>query len=205
MAKRKPRLLVRIKRKASKEDSIPVESYVPPVKTEVDLLYEIIDERCCYGYRLCENEVALPWIRKEDIEDKGDGLFVIRFRCPVESEKYGLPQVVKDVCERVGSKEHLIYEKKEEYGLPFIEAAWVLQRGEVYVSEGSSSGCGGTSGSPQETGSGGIQGEECGGESQATIPACSCEPHCGDDEESSCSLSDEEMKRMIDATDESFA
>lgn len=136
MKKRKPRLLAKIEPKKPKEDVVVFkEPYIPPIKTEVDKLYDLIDERSCYGYRFCENEYSLPWIRKEDIEDRGDGLFVIRFRCPVFFERYGMKQVIREVCEKVGSDEHFIYKKSKEYGLEFIEAVWVLQQGEHHASE----------------------------------------------------------------------
>lgn len=143
MKRRNPRLLAKIEPKKPKEDVVVFnEPYVPPVKTEVDKLYDLIDERSCYGYRFCESEYSLPWIRKEDIEDRDDGLFVIRFRCPVFFERYGMKSVIKEVCERVGSDEHFVYKKSEEYGLEFIEAVWVVQKGENNTPERNGCGCG---------------------------------------------------------------
>jgi len=248
MAQRKPRLLSRITRKKPKEVVAYVpEPYIPPVKTEVDVLYDLIDERSCYGYRFCENYISLPWIRKEDIEDKGNGLFIIRFRCPVENERYGMPQVVKEVCDKIGSGEHLVYEKRKEFGLPFIEAAWVLQRGELHASEWDFSKCGGVQSKVDEHDKVKVCGEENHEQAQGEISDGSIksdpgdvsgrreEDGCGDGEvdkglscngeekcnresvfdgdgvgqtgcgEASGNLSEDEIRKLLDDTDYSFA
>lgn len=224
MSARRPRLLTKIDRRKPREDVYVPKPYIPPVKTEVDVLYDLIDERSCRGYRFCESYVTLPYIHKEDIEDRGNGLFVVRFRCPVENEFYGMPDVVKEVCERIGSGEHFVYEKKEEFGLPFIEAAWVLQRGEIHASELDFSGCGG--GDARSDGVS-LEGNDIAVENAddgEAIHGGNSVPNgerredeagedgfvgCGSDldvrDESICSLSAEEMRRMMDVADREFA
>lgn len=224
MSSRRPRLLTKIDRKKPREDVHVPKPYVPIAKTEVDVLYDLIDERSCRGYRFCENYITLPYIHKEDIEDRGNGLFVVRFRCPVENEFYGMPDVVKEVCERIGSGEHFVYEKKEEFGLPFIEAAWVLQRGEVHASEVDFSGCGGgdgMSGVVDAEGNGvGRAGEGDAGIIQegSPCPEGEClEDEAGADDSagsdgdldvsdgSVCGLSADEIRRVMDVADREFA
>lgn len=105
----------------------PEEPYVPPVKTIEDRLYDIIDRIASKGYRFTDNEYGFPWIRKEDIEHRFNGIFVIRFRCPVGFEKYGFPQVAEEIQNEISAKGEYVLQKRKEYGIPFVEGAWALQ------------------------------------------------------------------------------
>lgn len=130
MPSRKPKVLLRTMRKKDVVAALPEEPYIPPVKTIEDRLYDIIDRISSKGYRFTDNEYGFPWIRKEDIEHRFNGIFVIRFRCPVGFEKYGFPQVAEEVQCEIGAKGDYVIEKRKEYGIPFIEGAWALQAAE---------------------------------------------------------------------------
>lgn len=126
---RLPKVLVKIKKPKIRQTS-PVRlklDYTPKQKSNIEKLYDIIDKWSCYGYRFCGNDISLPYIEPSDIEYKGDGVFVIRFRCPVGMERYGFPQMAKDVCAELKCEEHFWTKVEEEYGLKYVDGAWVLQ------------------------------------------------------------------------------
>lgn len=106
----------------------PAKSYEPPVKTEAEKLYDLIYNESVKGYRFTDNELGMPWIEQKDIEDRGDGVFVVRFRCPIgyvhEVHFYAMAE---EVCKAIGSPMRFIHQVKREHGIPFEDCAWILQ------------------------------------------------------------------------------
>ena len=109
--------------------SAPLEPFCMPPKTDADKLYDLIFNESVSGYRFADNEFGEPWILRSDIESKGEGLFVIRFRCPVErmNELY-FWRMANDVCKKIGCELNVIHETRYEFGLPYEECAWVIQK-----------------------------------------------------------------------------
>lgn len=151
MARRTPRIISRAvtaaiakkKRGGIKHPSSDprLAPYVPKPKTEVDKLFDLIYDRCVYGYRFTDDYYGIPWIEKSDIEDKGDGLFVIRFRCPTEKTHHVFFGVMaEDVCNALNCSLHFIHETRwecysEDNKLPYEECVWVIQKDELTRSE----------------------------------------------------------------------
>ena len=90
-----------------------------------DPIYALIEDACCRGYRMADNECGLPYIVPSDVEHREDGLVLVRFRL-ADGLNYALESVVEKVCSQVWSDRHLVVEEREEYGIPFLECAWVL-------------------------------------------------------------------------------
>ena len=86
---------------------------------------KIVVDRCEIGYNLTDDECGFPLIVESDIEDKGDGVFIARFRLPVE-KRGALERLAKLVCGDVGSDLHLFVTEKKEYNLPYLDCAWVI-------------------------------------------------------------------------------
>ena len=104
MQKRKPRIISRAvaheTAKMRTEVAIPpssFDSFVPKPKTRRDEVYDLIEDASCYWF---VDEDGIPWIGKEDIEDRGYGVFVVRFRCPLTAlyTRVPLNRVVEKVC-----------------------------------------------------------------------------------------------------------
>ena len=98
-------------------------------ETDTDRVFRIIYELAIRGYCFTEPETGTPWIRYDDIEDKGNGLFVIRFRCPTQhlhEAHFGL--MANSVCNELNSDLNFFHTKKQEYGIPFEDCVWVLQK-----------------------------------------------------------------------------
>ena len=86
----------------------------------IDRIYRIIEDECCRGYVLTDTECGLPYIEKKDIEDRGSGIWYLRFRLKDGMERR-LEKVVRFTNYRLLSGLHLICERLVEYGIPFIE------------------------------------------------------------------------------------
>lgn len=136
MARRKPKILSRKvaddalwnKPKAS---SVVLPFTLPP-KTDIDNLYDIIFNESVKGYRFTDEEYGEPWIDKNDIEEKNGGIFVIRFRCPLQMMKNcHFVEMAHDVCMIMKCDLHFIHDTKHEYGIPFEDCVWVIQKGEL--------------------------------------------------------------------------
>ena len=116
--------------------------YVPKEKTPAEKLYDIIYDESVWGYRFTDTFYGIPWIELSDIEDKGNGLFVIRFRCPPEyMHKIHFGEVAEDVCERVRSGMHFFHQTREEVysekaKLPYEDCVWVIQENESQIANG---------------------------------------------------------------------
>ena len=92
-------------------------------------LWRLIEDACLEGYRFSDHEYGIPYIEEKDLECLGDGLSVLRFRFPAgDYFKSCLRDVVSDVCARLGVAVHLEIADRVEYGLPYCEAAWVIQQ-----------------------------------------------------------------------------
>lgn len=155
MAQRKPRILtqdteratraISAKKKSRKgTSSLPFateeekRNYVPPAPpTPLDKFYNLIYDRCVWGYRFTDNYYGIPWIEKSNIEDKGNGIYVIRFRSPVEYASEGrFGAVAKEVCEALRCRLHVFHKTKqdvyfENIKLDYEDYVWVIQPGEL--------------------------------------------------------------------------
>ena len=146
MPRRKPKIISR-EVAGGAARAIPMASslhpYLPPQKTAVEELYDLVFTQSVKGYRFTDDEYGEPWIEEKDIEGKGDGVSVIRFRCPVgRLHKVFFGEMAKDVCKAMNCGLHLMHKQKTEYGIPFEECVWVLQKGELsQEKEGADSSC----------------------------------------------------------------
>ena len=136
MSRRKPRIISRGVESAiakSRPLSVPPPDYVPPPpKTDADLLYDLIYNKSVIGYRFTDDEFGIPWIDRGDIEEKGGGVYVIRFRCPLDKvQDLYFGAMAKEVCEELNCCVHFIHATKREYGLPFEDCIWVIQKDEL--------------------------------------------------------------------------
>ena len=135
MPRRKPRIISKdVDGSAARH--IPVASalhpYEPPPKTEADKLYDLIFNESVKGYRFTDEELGEPWIRREDIEDKGGDLYVIRFRCPPNmTHEVHFGSMAADVCKAMNCMVHLVHHLKMEYKIPFEDCIWVIQKNEL--------------------------------------------------------------------------
>ena len=108
----------------------------PPPKTEADRLYDLIYTKSVEGYRFTDNEYGIPWIERGDIEERNGWVYIIRFRCPtdrVHDVYFG--GMATDVCKELNCSIHFIHKTKWEYGLPFEDCVWVLQKDELLKSD----------------------------------------------------------------------
>lgn len=98
-------------------------------ETATDRIFRLIHESSCKGYCFTEPDTGIPWIRYDDIEDKGNGLFVIRFRCPTQylhESHFG--SMSNAVCNELNSDLNFFHTTKQEYGIKFEDCVWVLQK-----------------------------------------------------------------------------
>ena len=134
---RSPRIISRtVKRQLKKKQPRGIEDnplanfpeFPPaPLPDERDAIYDIIYQQSVKLYRFTDNEYGIPWIEKKDIEIVDGGVYVIRFRCPVE--KLGaifFKAMAKDVCTLTNNDMHFFHEIKKEYNIPYAECVWVL-------------------------------------------------------------------------------
>lgn len=98
-------------------------------ESDTDFLFRIIYEKSRLCYTFTDPESGIPWIRHEDIEDKGNGLFVIRFRCPTQFMHHIHFGCMADaVCKELNSTLNVFHSTKEEYGIPYADCVWVIQK-----------------------------------------------------------------------------
>ena len=140
MLRRKPRIISRdVERGAvcSRPFSPPPQPCIPsPPKTEADKLYDLIYRNSIIGYRFADNEFGIPWIERSDIEEKGVGVYVIRFRCPpdrVHEVYFG--GMARDVCKELNCCLHFIHETRYEFGLSYEDCIWIVQKNELLQSD----------------------------------------------------------------------
>lgn len=144
MAKRKPRIISRAVEElatrvvvgaAPLQDLGPRES--PKPKTRAEEIYDLIDDACSYCWRFTDAE-GRPWIQKEDVEDRGNGLFVVRFRCSVLAMvcTTNFERMAAEVCSRLKAKVRYAFEQREERYIGNVktwydECIWVIQENET--------------------------------------------------------------------------
>ena len=146
MPRRKPRIISKavVEDAAKKRTEVAIppssfEPYIPNPKTRVDEIYNLIEDAC----RLCfEDEDGVPWIRREDVEDKGGGIYVIRFRCPLDALLTRIPlnRVVEKVCRELKSEiRYFCGDREVQYvdGIKqrYYDCAWVICEGELLAKE----------------------------------------------------------------------
>lgn len=86
---------------------------------------KIVVDRCEIGYNLVDDELSFPLIVETDIQEDGPGVFTAKFRLPV-GKQGALQRLVRLVCGDVGSGEHLYVKERSEFGLPYLDCAWVI-------------------------------------------------------------------------------
>ena len=98
-------------------------------ETETDCLFRLIYEKSRMCYCFTDLTSGIPWIRHEDIEDKGNGLFVIRFRCLTHyMHQIYFGCMADSVCNELNSSLNIFHTTKTANGIPFEDCVWVLQR-----------------------------------------------------------------------------
>lgn len=106
-------------------------SYEFKEKTKKERVYKVIEDACCRGYRFTDNFYGLPFIELKDLEEKENGIYVIRFRCePHYLHHVYFGRIAADVCKTLRSGLHFFHESKTEWGIPYEECVWVVQIGE---------------------------------------------------------------------------
>lgn len=145
MAKHNPRIIsglveeaaVREREKAGTPRPFSEPIAPPKPKTRAEEVYDLIDEACSYCWRFTDAE-GRPWIQKEDVEDKGNGLFLVRFRCSVLAMvcTTQFERMAREVCKRLCAKLRYAFVQREERYIGDIKASydeciWVIQEGEV--------------------------------------------------------------------------
>ena len=131
--KRTPRV-VGVRKKPTPASSLRKQNprYEPKQKSKREQVYDLIYEASVRGYHFSDKVYGLPFIELSDIEEKGDGIFIIRFRCePQYLHEVYFGRMAKEVCASLKSGMHFIHEFKMEWGLPYEECVWVLQLGET--------------------------------------------------------------------------
>lgn len=145
MPQRKPRLISKAVEVAAERKRADVQ-YPPPSsiplpapqpKTELDRIYDLIDEACAYCNRFTDED-GRPWIGKEDIEDQGYGIYCIRFRCSVDAmrSRASFDAVAEEVCGKLNAKVRYVCKVKEEkyskdIKLFYEDCVWVVKVGEL--------------------------------------------------------------------------
>lgn len=146
MPRRKPRIISKavVEAAAKKRTEVAIlpssiSPYKPKPKTRLDEVYDLIEE----ASNLCfTDEDGIPWIGKEDIEDKGGGMYVVRFRCPLVAlyTRVSLNRVVDKVCETLKSEKRYFCKESEvvyfnSIHQRFYECVWVICEGELLQQE----------------------------------------------------------------------
>lgn len=99
-------------------------------------MYDMIYDKAVVGYCFTDNEFGIPWIERSDIEDRGEGIFVLRFRCPPDRVSDAYFGIMADaVCSEMNCALHFVHMTKTEYGLPFEDCVWILQENELDINE----------------------------------------------------------------------
>lgn len=98
-------------------------------ETDTDRVFRLIYEKSREGYCFTEPYSGIPWIRYEDIEDKGNGLFIIRFRCPTQFlHDVHFGKIYSSICSELNSELNFFHTTKYEYRIPYEDCVWVLQK-----------------------------------------------------------------------------
>lgn len=101
-------------------------------ETDSDRLFHLIYEESRRGYCFTEPETGISWIRHQDIEDKGNGLFVIRFRCPTDrTHAVYFGKMADAVCKEMNSIVNFFHATKSEEGLAYEDCVWVIQKDSI--------------------------------------------------------------------------
>lgn len=90
----------------------------------LNAIRKIITDRCEFGYVLVD-DCAFSLIPQEAVEDMGSGVFVAKFRLPIE-RKHALMRVTHLVCGDIGSEEYVFVKQEVEYGIPYLDCIWVI-------------------------------------------------------------------------------
>lgn len=142
--KRKPRIVSGIVEEAAAKKRTEVQypppssiPYAAPVKSKVDEVCSLIDDACSYCWRFADSE-GRPWIDRENVEDKGGGVFLVRFRCPASAmfKHIAFEKMASEVCTKLHARLRYASRRGEEryandIKLPYEEVAWVICIGEL--------------------------------------------------------------------------
>lgn len=142
MPKRKPKLISKAveKETANKRMEVVIppsscDSFVIPPKTHIDEIYDIIENASALVFA---DEDGRPWIEKSAIEDRGDGIYIVKFRCPIIAlyNTAMLNLVVERVCSILHSDiRYFCGEREVSYcgniRQRYYECVWVICEGEL--------------------------------------------------------------------------
>ena len=148
MPKRKPRIVSRaVAEKAARKRTVvgnppsSSEPYGPKPKTKIEEIYDLIEAECSNGWWFADED-GRPWIEKGNIEEKGDNLYVVRFRCSVAAmhTPIAFNRVVERVCNQLKSGIRYFYRVCEErytknIALRYGDCAWIIYAGELEAGE----------------------------------------------------------------------
>jgi len=77
------------------------------------------------GYRFSDTEYGFSKLNRDDIVEEKPGIAVARFRLQAE-DLFFVRYFVKHVCETINDTPRLFVEKRESYGIPYLECIWVV-------------------------------------------------------------------------------
>ena len=146
MPKKKHRIISRaVAAKAANhrgKDAQPqYEPCILPPKTHTDEVYELIERACTEDWHFTDEDGRM-WIRREDVEDRGDGIFIVRFRCSLAAlqNTVVLNKRVERVCAELHSEVRYICGMREKWYLGkirqvYYECVWIISEGELAAAE----------------------------------------------------------------------
>ena len=107
-------------------------AYYPVLKTRREKVFDVIYDASRRGYRFADSYYGIPFVELNDIEETGNGIYVVRFRCePQYMRPYYFETMAKRVCAELRSRLHFAHEAKMEFGMPYEECVWIIQIGEI--------------------------------------------------------------------------
>lgn len=92
----------------------------------IDEFRKLIVDKAEEHYRFSDNEYGLSLIAKEEIVEEGPGIAVARFRLDVKQGLH-LQFFAKYICNLIHDEVRVLIDRREEYGLPYLECVWVMQ------------------------------------------------------------------------------
>ena len=133
MKRRTPKVLLPRKKPSSPHAArFKRVAYYPVLKTRREKVFDVIYDASRRGYRFADSYYGIPFVELNDIEETGNGIYVVRFRCePQYMRPYYFETMAKRVCEELRSRLHFAHAAKIEFGMPYEECVWIIQIGEI--------------------------------------------------------------------------
>ncbi|MCQ2300724.1 MAG: hypothetical protein MJZ81_11435 [Bacteroidales bacterium] len=92
---------------------------------KLDEIRDEIVDACERGYLLTDEECGYSLVDPKCVEEERSGIFAARFRLDVKERPF-LERMVERVCSSTGSEKMLFVEERMEWGIPYLEIAWVI-------------------------------------------------------------------------------